>query len=130
MKSNRQTKREAAQLLRLCMVNGWPDETRIRQVLEQVGRAGLRRARAILKHFARLMKLQEAQRTVTVESARALTPDLRDALEKGLTRRYGQRLTLVFRHRPALIGGVRIQIGSDVYDGSVSGRLAALEKNF
>jgi F0F1-type ATP synthase delta subunit len=29
-----------------------------------------------------------------------------------------------------LIGGVRIQVGSDVYDGSVRAGLAALEKSF
>jgi F0F1-type ATP synthase delta subunit len=29
-----------------------------------------------------------------------------------------------------LIGGMRIQVGSDVYDGSVLARLAALEKSF
>lgn len=130
MKSNRQTKREAAQLFRLCMANGRLDEKRIRQVVQQVSRLGQRRAHATLEHFTRLLKLRDAQRTATVESARPLTRELKDALEKGLTRRYGDGLTFVFRHCPALIGGVRIQIGSDVYDGSVLGRLAALEKNF
>jgi F-type H+-transporting ATPase subunit delta len=28
---------------------------------------------------------------------------------------------------PALLGGMRIKVGSDVYDGSVRARLAALE---
>ena len=36
----------------------------------------------------------------------------------------------IFGHRPALIGGMRIQVGSDVYDGSVRAGLAALEKKF
>ena len=30
----------------------------------------------------------------------------------------------------ALIGGLRIRVGSDVYDGSVRAGLAALEKHF
>jgi F0F1-type ATP synthase delta subunit len=29
-----------------------------------------------------------------------------------------------------LIGGLRIQVGSDVYDGSVRARLASLEQSF
>jgi F0F1-type ATP synthase delta subunit len=31
---------------------------------------------------------------------------------------------------PALIAGVQVQIGSDVYDGSVKARLAALATRF
>jgi len=51
-------------------------------------------------------------------------------IEAGLKRRYGPGLTAVFAHRPALIGGMRIQVGSDVYDGSVRAGLAALEQSF
>ena len=36
---------------------------------------------------------------------------------------------LSFVLNPALIGGMRIQVGSDVYDGSVQAGLAALEKS-
>jgi F-type H+-transporting ATPase subunit delta len=35
-----------------------------------------------------------------------------------------------FIHSPALIGGMRIKVGSDVYDGSVQARLSALEERF
>jgi F-type H+-transporting ATPase subunit delta len=36
-------------------------------------------------------------------------------------------LATSFEHKPELIGGMRIKVGSDVYDGSVKARLAALE---
>ena len=52
------------------------------------------------------------------------------AIEAGLTRRYGPGLSTAFVQRPALIGGMRIQVGSDVYDGSVRAGLAALEQSF
>jgi F0F1-type ATP synthase delta subunit len=32
-----------------------------------------------------------------------------------------------FTENPTLLGGVRIQVGSDVYDGSIRARLNALE---
>jgi len=35
---------------------------------------------------------------------------------------YGPGLNASFTHSPALIGGVRIRVGSDVYDGSVRGK--------
>jgi F-type H+-transporting ATPase subunit delta len=59
-----------------------------------------------------------------------LPPDLQAGIEAGLKRRYGPGLTAVFAQRPALIGGMRIQVGSDVYDGSVRAGLAALEQSF
>jgi F-type H+-transporting ATPase subunit delta len=59
-----------------------------------------------------------------------LPPDLQASIEAGLARRYGPGLSTAFAHRPALIGGMRIQVGSDVYDGSVRAGLAALEKSF
>ena len=77
-----------------------------------------------------MLKLELARHTATIESATPLPADLQAAIEAGLTRRYGPGLATAFTHRPALIGGVRIQVGCDVYDGSVRAGLAALEKSF
>jgi F-type H+-transporting ATPase subunit delta len=43
---------------------------------------------------------------------------------------YGPGLTTSFVENPELIGGMRIQVGCDVYDGSVRARLEALAKSF
>jgi F-type H+-transporting ATPase subunit delta len=47
-----------------------------------------------------------------------------------LTQKYGTGLSFLFVQNPALLGGLRIQVGGDVYNGSVQGRLAALQENF
>jgi len=130
MKINKQAKREGKQLFRFCLVNGLLDENRVRNVVRHVVAAGHRDGPAILSHFRRLVKLDIARRTATVESAAPLPPDLQADIEAGLTRRYGAGLMAVFAQRPALIGGMRIQVGSDVYDGSVRAGLAALEQSF
>ena len=52
---------------------------------------------------------------------------MRDGIEAGLARVYGPGLAASFEENPALIGGMRIKVGSDVYDDSVRARLAALE---
>ncbi|MBI1841861.1 MAG: F0F1 ATP synthase subunit delta, partial [Verrucomicrobia bacterium] len=44
--------------------------------------------------------------------------------------RHGPGLQLSFEQNPALIGGLRIQVGSDVYDGSVAARLHELSESF
>jgi F-type H+-transporting ATPase subunit delta len=130
MKIGKRAKREAKQLFRFCLVDGRLDENRVRRVVQHLLAAGRRNCLAILAHFERLLKLDLARHTATIESATPLPADLQAAIEAGLTRRYGRGLATAFAHRPALIGGVRIQVGSDVYDGSVRAGLAALEKRF
>ncbi len=130
MKTNKRARREAKQLFRVCLVNGLLDGNRVRHVVQHVIAAGHRDCPAILSHFGRLVKLDLARHTATIESATPLPADLQAAVEDGLMRRYGRGLTTAFAHRPALIGGMRIQVGSDVYDGSVRAGLAALEQSF
>ena len=130
MKINKQAKREAKQLFRFCLVDGRLDESRVRQVAQRVVAAGRRDCPAILAHFRRLVRLDLARHTATIESATPLPADLQATIEAGLTRRYGRGLATAFAHRPALIGGMRIQVGSDVYDGSVRAGLMELEKSF
>jgi F-type H+-transporting ATPase subunit delta len=44
-----------------------------------------------------------------------------------LTRLYGAGLDTSFAENPALIAGMRIRVGSDVFDGSVRARLATID---
>ncbi len=130
MKIGKRAKQESRQLMRWCVVNDALDEDRVRLVARRVAAAGARNRLAILSHFRRLVKLELGQRTVIIESATPLPPHLQAVIESGLRRRYGPHLATVVTHQPALIGGIRIQVGCDVYDGSVRGRLRALENSF
>ena len=130
MKATKQTRREAKQLFRLCLVNGLIEEKRARQVVQQIVAAKPRGYLATLSYFQRLVELDCARHTAKVESALALPADLQASVQAGLARVYGPGLTASFAENPALIGGMRIRVGSDVYDGSVQGRLAALEQSF
>jgi F-type H+-transporting ATPase subunit delta len=130
MKISRQAKRTGKQLYRLCLVKGLLDEQRVRQVVEGILGTDNRQGPPILAHFLRLVKLDHARHTATVESALPLPADLQTTVESGLAQRYGPGLTTAFTQRPELIGGMRIQVGCDVYDGSVRAGLEALEKGF
>jgi F-type H+-transporting ATPase subunit delta len=130
MKTGRQTKREAKRLYRLCLVNGLLDEGRTRQVVQRVVEAKRRGGSALLSHFQRLVKLDRARRTAEVESAVPLPEDLCTSIQAALGRAYGPGTRVSFAHNPGLIGGMRVKVGSDVYDGSIRARLAALEKKF
>ncbi len=130
MKITKQARRQAKELLRACMANGALDEGRVREAVQQVIARKPRGYLATLSHFQRLVKLDLARRSVHVESMIPLAPAEQSAVQANLTQVYGPALTFAFTQNPALLGGMRVQVGSDVYDGSIQGRLAALQDKF
>lgn len=130
MKITKQARRGAKELFRSCVVAGLLDENRARQAVQQVLQTKPRGYIAILTHFLRLLKLDIERRTARVESAAPLSPDLQTQIQTSLARSYGKGLDILFAQNPELIGGLRIKVGSDVYDGSVQGRLAELQESF
>ncbi len=130
MKINRRARRGARRLYRACVVDGLLDEARVRQVAEGVAGAGTRGSLAVLSHFRRLVGLDLDRHSAVVESAAPLPPDLRASVEAGVARLYGPGVSTSFTDNPALIGGMRVRIGSDVYDGSVRTALLNLEESF
>jgi F-type H+-transporting ATPase subunit delta len=127
LKVSRQARREAKQLLRACQINGVLDDARVRQAVQRVIATKPRGYVGVLSHFERLLKLDLARRSARIESAVPLSGAQQGAVRTNLTQRYGPGLETTFAQNPALLGGLRIQVGSDVYDGSVQARLRALE---
>lgn len=130
MKISKQARRDAKKLFRDCLPNGVMDENRVRQVVSKVAELKPRGYVEILSHFQRLVKLEIERRTAKVESAVALSPELQANVTSQLTRIYGQGLNISFTQNPALLGGLKIKVGSDVYDGSVQARLESLVESF
>jgi F-type H+-transporting ATPase subunit delta len=130
MKISKQARRDAKQLFHSCVNNGLLDEGRVRQAVSAVLTQKPRGYVGILSHLQRLVKLDLDRRTAHVESAVALTAEQQSAMQANLGRKYGAGLNISFSQNPALIGGLRVQVGSDVYDGSVRARLEALRESF
>jgi F-type H+-transporting ATPase subunit delta len=130
MKSTRQQLREARRLFRMCLVDGALDEARVRGVVQQTIKDGGSGSFNVLSRLQRLVRLNRAAHTVQVESVSPLPGDVRTRIEAGLSRMYGRGLVTSYTQNAALLGGVRITVGSDVYDGTIQGRLAALEERF
>jgi len=130
MKIGKLSRRAAKQLFRSTFVNGAMDANRVRQAVSALISRKPRGYISILTHFQRLLKLEEARRLARVESPAVLDEAQRGSLQNELARVYGPGLNVVFAENQALLGGLRIQVGSDVYDGSVQARLAALQESF
>ncbi len=130
MRTARQLAGDARRLWRLCLVDGALDERRARAIVDGMTAARPAGAVPVLARFLRLVKLDRAGHEARVATAAPLDGDLRADVAAALARRYGRALTTTFVVEPTLIGGMRVQVGSDVYDGSVRGELDALEASF
>ena len=84
----------------------------------------------ILSRLHRLVKLESSRRSVSVENAVATSPAQAESIRARLEKQYGAGLNIQYSVNPGLIGGLRIQVGSDLYDGSVKTRLEKLEESF
>ncbi len=126
MKVSKQARRDAKTLFNVCRVNGVLDEAKIRQTVTAVIAQKPRGYVSTLTHLQRLVKLDLDRRTARVENAVESTPAQMEAIKATLAQKYGPGMNVTFFINPALLGGVKVKAGSDIYDGSVAGRLAAL----
>ncbi|GAA2599363.1 F0F1 ATP synthase subunit delta [Dactylosporangium fulvum] len=77
--------------------------------------------------LSRLVELAAAKRNRSVAhvtTAVALTGEEEDRLAGRLAELYGREVSLKIDIDPRIIGGMRVQVGSDLYDGTVARRLA------
>ena len=128
MKISKQARREAKGLFSAARVNGVLDEGKARQAVDEVLRLKPRGYIGILSHFQRLVKLDIDRRSARVESVTPLDEAQQGSVKAALTKRYGAGLNFTFAQNPALIAGMRIKVGSDVFDGSIQSRLAQLQE--
>ena len=82
----------------------------------------------VLKDYQRLLQLETDKRHAVIESAIPLNRSLGDQIVANLRARYGEDLTTEFRTNPELLGGLKIKIGNDVWDGSIKSRLNQLQE--
>jgi F-type H+-transporting ATPase subunit delta len=130
VKISKQATRDARQLFRNCHVNGLLDENRVRQTVSLLSEKKPRGFVEILSRLHRLVKLDLEQRDARIESAKPLPSDSQNELRNRLKNIYGDGLNFTFAENASLLGGLRIRVGSDLYDGSVKTRLEKLEQSF
>ncbi|MDQ6621980.1 MAG: ATP synthase F1 subunit delta [Verrucomicrobiota bacterium] len=126
MKINQEIRQVSRQLLRSSFTDGQLDNGRVLNAVKWLIEKKPRNYRGILDAYKRLVRLEVERRSATIESASALAPEAGRQIEENLKRRYGNDVTTQFMVNPELLGGMRIRIGSDVWDSSVRNRLQRL----
>jgi len=130
MKISRQAQREAKQLFQACHEEDNLNESKTRETVKLLLEKKPRDFVAILSHLHRLIKLDVQRRTAVVQSAIALNENQQAQVRENISKIYGNNLNYTFTENSELIGGMKLKVGSDVFDGSVRTRLTNLQESF
>ena len=128
MKVNKESRRLARELIRASFTDGQLDSGRVATLVKSLAEKKPRNYLNALGEYQRLLRLEVEKRTATIESASELNPELARTTVDSLKKKYGPDLTTKFVVNPELLGGMRIRVGSDVWDSSVRNRLQRLQQ--
>ena len=127
MKLNKEIRQLSRKMLQACFTDGQLDPGRINSLVDSLVRQKPRNYIDVLKNYRRLLRLELQKRHATIETASEVDPAMRSEIEANLKTKYGNDLSTEFHVIPQLLGGMRIRVGNDVWDGSVRNRLARLQ---
>ena len=128
MKINKEIRQLSREMLRASFTDGQLDRGKIVSLVQSLIAKKPRRFLDILQNYKRLLRLEIEKRRATIESASELSSQNSSTILARLKQRYGDDLTAEFRIDPKLLGGMRIRVGSDVWDGTVRNRLQQLQQ--
>ncbi len=127
MKINKEARRAARKLFKACFVNKRIEEQRIRSAVSAIATQKPRHYLEILTEIEKLASNEIQKFSLAIESATPLHENQLREIQSKIQARFPLLSTSSYRVNPKLIGGLRIKIGSNVWDGSVAARLQQLE---
>ena len=128
MKINKEIRKLSREMLRASFTDGQLDPGRIASLVDSLIARRRRNYVDILKNYRRLLRLELDKRRARIETASDVESTISSELVANLKRKYGGDLTTEFVVNPQLLGGLRISVGSDVWDGTVRNRLERLQQ--
>jgi len=128
MKINKEIRQLSRGMLRASFTDGQLDPGRIVSLIDSLVARKPRHYINVLKNYKRLLRLELEKRRARIEAAGEVDPATSSELVANLKKKYGSDLTTEFVVNPQLLGGMRIRVGSDVWDGTVRGRLERLQQ--
>lgn len=126
MAADKQTKLLAKQLFKLSVVNGVVSPEQVAGVLGWVEKHSPRRPVALLKAYHHRIAIELAKSRAEVEHAGPVSDATLRLIEGAMSQRYKRTVTASAKPNPSLLAGLRVRVGSDVYESSVAGQLAKL----
>jgi F-type H+-transporting ATPase subunit delta len=130
MKIPKDAARTARALIRATTKSGQVDGAFAKAVVNKLATEKPRNYLATLTAYQRLLRLEFAARHAVIDSAEPLSAAEQQNVIKELKGKYGEDVTSEFRVDPSLIGGMKVKLGSNVWDATVLSRLHALKDAF
>jgi F-type H+-transporting ATPase subunit delta len=128
MKINKEIRQLSREMLRASFTDGQLDPGRMKSLVDSFIEKKPRHYIDVLKNYRRLLRLEVEKRRARIETASEVDPVTSSELVTNLRKKYGSDLTTEFVVNPELLGGMRIRVGSDVWDGTVRNRLERLQQ--
>ena len=128
MKINKEIRQISKEMLRASFTDDRLDREKIASVVESIAARRPRNYIDILQRYKRLLRLEIEKRHAKIESATQLAPEATKNITDRLKKKYGGGLTTEFAIDQTLLGGMRVRVGSDVWDGTLRARLKRLEQ--
>jgi len=128
MKINKEIRRLAREMLRASFTDGQLDSGRIASLVDSLIARKPRNYIDVLKNYRRLLRLEVEKRRARIETASEVDREATSKVIENLKKRYGDDLATEFVVNPQLLGGMRIRVGSDVWDGTVRNRLERVQQ--
>ncbi|HXP34810.1 MAG TPA: F0F1 ATP synthase subunit delta [Chthoniobacterales bacterium] len=128
MKINKEIRQLSREMLRASFTDGQLDRGKIASLVQSLISKRPRHFLDVLQYYKRLLRLEIEKRHARIESATHLSPQAAFDIGARLKRKYGNDLTTEFAVDPTLLGGVRVRVGSDVWDGTLRNRLERLQQ--
>jgi F-type H+-transporting ATPase subunit delta len=128
MKINKEIRQLSRAMLRASFTDGQLDPGRIPSLVDSLIAKKPRHYVEVLKNYRRLLRLELEKRQARIETASEVDSATTSELVANLKQKYGSDLTTEFVVNPELLGGMRIRVGSDVWDGTVRNRLERLQR--
>ena len=122
----KQIQQLARQFFKLSLENGVLSPERVAGVLEYIEKHRPPHAVGVLKAYQRLVAAEVARGQALVEHAGTIHPPVLEQITAAMTKKYSRPISSVAHRNDALLAGVRVRVGDDVYESSVAGQLAAL----
>ena len=126
MAANKQTKLLAKRLFRLSFAHGQLSAEQVAGVLGYIEKSAPRHPLTLLKLYHRAVATEFAKSRALVEHAGPVSDATLQLIGQAMTRKYQRPVTASGRPSPQLLAGLRIRVGSDLYESTVAGQLATL----
>lgn len=130
MKSRKEALRIAKKIFAASWVDGQLDLPTVKRVVDKLKETRPRGYIQVADAYWRLVKLEIERNRAIIQSAIPLDENTKTQVVNDLKKKYGPQISPEFSISPELLGGMKIRVGSDVWDGSVKNRIERLSENF